>query len=49
MKGRMNMNMNFSETRQKELKREYTDSILKTVSAFANYDEIGRASCRERV
>ncbi|MDD4824085.1 MAG: ATP-binding protein, partial [Acholeplasmataceae bacterium] len=32
------MNMNFSETRQKELKREYTDSILKTVSAFANYD-----------
>lgn len=34
----MNMNMNFSETRQKELKREYTDSILKTISAFANYD-----------
>lgn len=32
------MNITFSETRNKELKREYTDSILKTVSAFANYD-----------
>ena len=38
MKGRMNMDINFSESRQRELKREYTDSILKTVSAFANYD-----------
>ena len=32
------MRINFSETRQKELKREYTDTILKTISAFANYD-----------
>lgn len=38
MKGRMNMGINFSESRQRELKREYTDTILKTVSAFANYD-----------
>lgn len=38
MKGRMNMRINFSETRQKELKREYADTILKTISAFANYD-----------
>lgn len=38
MKGRMNMSITFSETRQKELKREYTDTILKTISAFANYD-----------
>jgi ATP-dependent DNA helicase RecG len=32
------MNITFIETRNKELKREYTDTILKTVSAFANYD-----------
>ena len=32
------MNITFRETRHKELKREYTDSILKTISAFANYD-----------
>jgi ATP-dependent DNA helicase RecG len=32
------MSITFSEIRQKELKREYTDSILKTVSAFANCD-----------
>ena len=38
MKGWTNMNINFIETRIKELKREYTDSILKTISAFANYD-----------
>ncbi|HNZ50733.1 MAG TPA: ATP-binding protein, partial [Bacilli bacterium] len=32
------MNVNFIETKNKELKREYTDSILKTISAFANYE-----------
>ena len=32
------MDINVSESRQRELKREYTDTILKTVSAFANYD-----------
>ena len=32
------MDIIFSESRQRELKKEYTDTILKTVSAFANYD-----------
>lgn len=30
--------MNFIETKQIELKKEYSDSILKTISAFANYE-----------
>ena len=34
----VNTNMDFNETKHKELKREYTDSILKTISAFANYE-----------
>ena len=49
------------ETRQLEFKSDISNTFLKTVSAFANYDggqiifgvgdtgEIGRASCRERV
>jgi ATP-dependent DNA helicase RecG len=38
MKGWLNTNMDFNETKHKELKREYTDSILKTISAFSNYE-----------
>jgi ATP-dependent DNA helicase RecG len=32
------MSIDFIENKQKELKREYSDSILKTISAFANYE-----------
>jgi ATP-dependent DNA helicase RecG len=35
------MSMDFSETKHRELKREYTDGILKTISAYAN-DEGGQ-------
>ncbi|MFA5692954.1 MAG: ATP-binding protein [Acholeplasmataceae bacterium] len=31
------MNLDFTQTKQMELKREYSDNLLKTVVAFANY------------
>lgn len=32
------MNADYTETKSLELKREYTDGILKSISAFANYE-----------
>lgn len=32
------MNIKFVENKKLELKKEYTDNLLKSISAFSNYD-----------